>query len=884
MALSPGTRFGSYEIVSSIGAGGMGEVYRARDRALDRNVAIKVLPESVASDPDRLMRFTREAKTLASLNHPNIAAIYGIEQRALVMELVGGEDLSQRLAQGALPIAESLSIARQIADALETAHDAGIVHRDLKPANIKVRDDGTVKVLDFGLAKAMSSDTSDAGSVASGTAATMTSPAMTALGMILGTAAYMSPEQAKGKPVDRRADVWAFGVVLYEMLTGRRLFGRDDVSDTLAAVLTSEPDLAQLPAATPQQIRRLLARCLTKDKRQRLDSMAAARLDIEEALRAPHLATSAPNKRWFPVIAASLVVVSFVGGWLMSKALDQMSPAGASRTVSIAADISAPASVVTAFHDGFALSPDGETLVFAARNANGVKQLWKRRIDSSAARPITGSEGARYPFWSPRGDHIGFFSDTLLRRVPADGGTAQTICSVFGLFPLASWNSRDEILFATGLGENSRILKVPAGGGTPVPLEHHGAASRPVWLADGHRFLYASGSGATWGVHLGDTENTTKKFITGLPAGTWAFSYAPEGYLLLNRNNVLTAQKLDADSGTLTGPVATISGGAGTPKSWLAVASAGDRLVALVAERDNVPGDAGDPFAKLQWVTRDGTPSGTLAGTGRYWTMALSPDGKRVAANMGSDIWVFDAGERKARITSGPESVAPVWSVDSRIVYQRGGVEGADAWSHAIDSDTAPQSLEGSRGLPTDMSRDGRWLLMGRDSAGGLTQRDIWLYDIQTKSQRVWLATEFVEEQGRFSPDGNWIAYTSDSSGQSEIYVRSRDGAGKAQLVSLGGGSHARWRRDGRELYFLGPGDEMMAVDITPGANAVTVGKPRRLFTVPLNDITRSFFAPYDVAPDGERFLLNVPDRPSALYFLQGLDKLVRSAGPAAVR
>ena len=864
----------------------MGEVYRARDTALDRNVAIKVLPESFANDPDRLMRFTREAKTLASLNHPNIAAIYGIEQRALVMELVEGDDLAQRIAQGAMPVQEALPIARQIADALETAHDAGIVHRDLKPANIKVRDDGTVKVLDFGLAKAMSSDESIAGSSSgsSGTMATMTSPAMTALGMILGTAAYMAPEQAKGKPVDRRADVWAFGVVLYEMLTGQKLFGRDDVTETLAAVLTSEPDLTLLPATTPLQIRQLLARCLTKDKRQRLDSMAAARLDIEEAIRAPQLAKSSANGSRFAVIATGLVVAAFAGGWLASKSLGQTSSAGTSRTVPLVADISAPTSVVTAFHDGFALSPDGETLVFAARNGTGVKQLWKRRIDSAAASPIAGSEGALYPFWSPRGDHIAFFSGTQLRRVPADGGPPQTICQVTGLFPQGSWNSRDEILFSTALGTNSRILKVPASGGTPAPLEHLGRSFRPIWLADGHRFLYVGGSDDKWGVHLADTTNTPAKFVIGLPAGNWEFSYAAEGYLLLNRNSVLTAQRLDADSGTLTGPVATVSGAAGTPKAWLAVASAGDRLVALVADRDNVSGNAGDPPSRLQWVSRDGIPSGTLADTGRYWTLALSPNGKRVAANLGSDIWIFDSEDRKTRVTSGPESVAPVWSEDNRIVYQRGSGP-QTAWTHSIDSDAAPVPIAGTHGLPTDLSRDGRWLLLGRDAAGNLlNQVDIWMYDMQTHTQQAWLASEFVEEQGRFSPDGKWIAYTSDATGQSEIYVRSREGAGKAQPVSLGGGIHPRWRRDGRELFFLGPSDEMMAVDITTGTNTVTLGKPKRLFTVPLNDITRSFFSPYDVAPDGQRFLLNVPDRPSALYFLQGLDHLVRTAGPAAVR
>jgi predicted Ser/Thr protein kinase len=625
-----GQVLGPYQVLARLGEGGMGEVYRARDTALDRDVALKVLPESFASDPDRLMRFTREAKTLASLNHPNIAAIYGVEARALVMELVEGEDLSHRISQGPIPIADALPIARQIAEALEAAHEAGIIHRDLKPANIKVREDGTVKVLDFGLAKAM--DPSGGRSFRSGgstgseapasdtlNSPTMTSPAMTALGMILGTAAYMSPEQAKGRPVDRRADVWAFGVVLYEMLTGSRLFGREDVSETLAAVLTSEPDLALLPAGTPIQIRQLLSRCLTKDKRQRLDSMAAARLDIEEALRAPvHGATAVPaNRAGFWAIAAGLTLAAFVLGWFAS-AYRSGAPRAAPKASSIAAEIPPPPGVVTAFHDGFALSPDGETLAFVARNANGVQQLWTRRLDTAAARPLPGTEGALYPFWSPTGAHIAFFAGTQLRRVPTGGGDAQRICNVFGRFPLGSWGPSDEILFASSLGgTKSRIFKVPAAGGTPTAIESLGVAYRPTWLADGRKFIYAGGSGDTWGVYLAGSDGGTPTLITRLPNGAWPFAYAASGYLLMNRNDVLTVQRLDADTGTLTGPIATVSGPAGTPKGWMTLSSTADRIVALVAQQGNSAGGAGQPMATMQWVTRQGAPDGTLADGGR---------------------------------------------------------------------------------------------------------------------------------------------------------------------------------------------------------------------------------------------------------------------------
>jgi Tol biopolymer transport system component len=701
----------------------------------------------------------------------------------------------------------------------------------------------------------------------------MTSPAMTALGMILGTAAYMSPEQAKGRPVDRRADVWAFGVVLYEMLTGSRLFGREDVSETLAAVLTSEPDLALLPAGTPIQIRQLLSRCLTKDKRQRLDSMAAARLDIEEALRAPfHGATAVPaNRAGLWAIAAGLTLAAFVLGWFAS-AYRPGAPRSAPKASSIAAEIPPPPGVVTAFHDGFALSPDGETLAFVARNANGVQQLWTRRLDTAAARPLPGTEGALYPFWSPTGAHIAFFAGTQLRRVPTGGGDAQRICNVFGRFPLGSWGPSDEILFASSLGgTKSRIFKVPAAGGTPTAIESLGVAYRPTWLADGRKFIYAGGSGDTWGVYLAGSDGGTPTLITRLPNGAWPFAYAASGYLLMNRNDVLTVQRLDADTGTLTGPIATVSGPAGTPKGWMTLSSTADRIVALVAQQGNSAGGAGQPMATMQWVTRQGAPDGTLAEAGRYYTMALSRDGRRAAANLGNDIWIFDDANRKTRVTSRVLSLAPVWQVDDKaLLFQRGG----GVWRQAVDRETPAEELADSRGMATDWSADGRWILIGFD-AGATSQRDIRLYDFHSRTSRDWLATEFNEQQGRFSTDGRWIAYTSDSSGQDEVYVRSFAAGGKAQPVSLGGGSHPRWRRDGRELYFLGPGDEMMAVTVTPLTSTIQIGEPKRLFTLPLNDITRSFVSPYDVTPDGQRFLLNRPDRPDSLFFLEGLAGVV---------
>ncbi len=399
--LTVGQRIGPYEVVAAIGAGGMGEVYRAHDTKLGRDVALKTLPDAFAHDAGRLARFEREARTLAALNHPNIAAIYGIEGNALVMELVPGEDLAHRIARGPVPLAEALPIARQIADALEAAHEAGIIHRDLKPANIKVRDDGTVKVLDFGLARALASE-GDPRSEDRSTSPTVLSPAMTAMGVILGTAAYMSPEQAKGRPADRRADVWAFGVVLYEMLAGRRLFDAPDVSETLAAVLTTEPKWEALPPETPTGVRRLLARCLAKDRRRRLDSLGAARLDLDEAM------TSGPETAAQPygvargltgaLIVASLLIGALASHWLWPAGRTTESHAAAAPIVT---SISAAPEAISAFVHGFALSPDGATLVYAARSSDGRRRLWRRRLADPRAEEIAGTEGAWYPFWSP---------------------------------------------------------------------------------------------------------------------------------------------------------------------------------------------------------------------------------------------------------------------------------------------------------------------------------------------------------------------------------------------------------------------------------------------------------------------------------------------------
>jgi Tol biopolymer transport system component len=877
-SVGAGKRIGPYEILAKAGEGGMGQVFRARDHKLERNVALKVLPEGFASDADRLMRFTREARTLASLNHPHIAQVYDAGREGAIayiaMEFVDGEDLAATIRRGAVPLADALALARQIADALAAAHEAGIVHRDLKPANIKVRDDGTVKVLDFGLAKGSPGDSS----AGDDSAATRTSPAMTSMGVILGTASYMSPEQAKGKPVDRRADVWAFGVVLYEMLTGTFLFGREDVTDTLAAVLTFEPDLTKVPASTPPAIKRLLQHCLVKDKRQRLDSMAAARIEIDDVLggKGSEAPSAAPAGQasggWLRT--AALVAGGVAIGAVASTLWPRSTP-GSTPPSSLVARITAPRDAISAFHDGFALSADGLKLAFAARNTSGLRQIWVRKLDADTAQPIPGTDGALYPFWSPDGRSIGFFSDAKLRRVDEDGSRLQTVCDAPGSNWRGSWNQRDEILFGTTRGQLTRVVKVSASGGAPAPFDALGLAYAPEWLSDGQRFLYvAVDKTGKVELRLSSANGQTSQPIAPMPRRTQEFAYGG-GLLFLNRNDALTAQRLDTSTGALGSPV-PIARIAGNPKDWFAVSSNGSRVVALVRESPDDIGDPGDPMARLIWVDRQGNTIGTLGDSGRYWTLRLSPDDASAVVNPGNDLWLLRPDGRHVRLTTGGialQSVGPIWNRDgSELIYRQRG----NPVRRKVDPQSPVMELEGAGGTPQDWSSDGRWLLTAGAATPSSTTSDLIAYDLTKKTARAWLATEFVEQHARFSPDGAWVAYASNVSGRLEVYLRPFEGSGQPTAVSTDGGTFPVWRRDAGELYFLSPGDDVMAVTLTRSGASITPGKPQRLFRIPLNDITRRSWSPYAVSADGRRFLLNVPDRPTPLFFLQGLEAMVK--------
>ncbi len=882
MALTPGTRLSVYEIITPIGEGGMGQVYRARDTKLDRDVAIKILPEAFAHDADRLARFTREAKTLAALNHPHIAGIYGLEESggvsALVMELVEGDDLSQRIARGAMPLDEALPIAKQIAEALEAAHEQGIIHRDLKPANIKMRRDGTVKVLDFGLAKALDPA---AGRPDSGPntrdSPTITSPAMTMRGVILGTAAYMSPEQAAGKPVDKRSDLWAFGVVLLEMLTGRPVFTGETVSHVIASVIKSDPDWAGLPADTPPAIRRLLRRCLEKDRKRRLTDAGAARLEIDEALGPPSAvesvvtAAASPSRgrlAWtvaaVALLAAAVLLVPAV------RDLRQTPPPAPPET---RVDIVTPP---TDDLVSFALSPDGRQIVYVG-SSDGASRLWLRSLAITKAQPLAGTEGATFPFWAPDSRSVGFFAGGALKRLDLGGGAPQTLAPAIGGRG-GMWNANGVILVA--LGTSGPLMRVSATGGEVVAATTLGPQQSshrwPLALPDGRRFLfYVFGAPATAGIYLGAFDGTAPTRLT--PADS-AGVYLPEGaetlreggWLLWVRAGTLVAQRLDVSRRALTGEPVSLAdhvATSGTLLSAVSVAATG-----LVAYRT-----AGDSRRQLIWVDRSGKALGTLGAPDQgevvyaSLSVSLSPDSRRVAVTRrvagNTDLWLLDA-TRMSRATfdAGVDQV-PLWSPDSRrIVFNSNRTGQFDLYQKLTSGAGVEERLVASDQFkaPTSWSADGRFLLY--NSIDPQTSEDLWIVPMTGESTpSLFLRTPFRELWGAFSPDGRWVAYMSNESGRMEIYVRPFKGpaaagadanlSGGQWQISTAGGLYPRWRPDGRELFYLNAAGEMMAATIKVNGPTLAPGVPVTLFSRQTFGVARGE-RPFDVAADG-RFLIN---------------------------
>ena len=854
MALIRGARLGAYEVIAQIGVGGMGEVYRARDTQLGRDVALKVLPELFVSDAERVARFQREAKTLASLNHPNIGAIHGLERSngvtALVLELVEGPTLADRIADGPIPLDESLPIARQIAEALEAAHEQGVVHRDLKPANIKLRPDGTVKVLDFGLAKARAADSAIAPAGDSSRSPTLTTPAATRLGVIMGTAAYMSPEQARGKPIDKRTDIWAFGCVLYEMLTGRRPFAGDEVSDVLASVLAREPDMSALPAAVPPSIRRLLRRCLQKERNDRLRDIGDARIEIREALSSVEHEASVPeaNRRG----RTRLAVVSMLASIALAAALAFVWLSRPTMTApEVRLNISTPPTTVPA---SVAISPDGKSIAYVA-TADSQSRLWLRPLNSTAARPLAGTDRASYPFWSPDSQSLGFFADNRLKRVDIDGGSVRVITNAHRGTG-GAWN-RDGLIVFSSLGLPMSKVSDRGGDAVEVPgVFQLGSDFSPQFLPDGHRFLYFVRAGPdSRGVYIGSVDEALapRRLLDSDTGGV----YISSGHVLFIRQRTLFAQRFNADRLELIGTPFAVAQDAATC-SCISASQAG-----AITYRT-----AGPPLRQqFVWFDRSGKELGVVGESGMS-NPSLSPDGGRVVGYRGVegniDVWLLDTKRGVlTRVTSDAgDDVSPAWSPDGdRIVFSSNRKGAHDLYVKSVSGGRNEELLLATpqQKSVNDWSPDGRFVLF--ETYDRKRTSDLWaLPMLGDRKPFLVVGTDFEEVRGQFSPDGNWVAYQSDESGRDEIYVQPFPGPGNKWPISTNGGSQVRWRRDGKEIYYVALDGRLMAAPIAlrPNGQAPDVGAPVALFAPPLGGMVQQgdFRHQYMVSADGQRFLV----------------------------
>ena len=876
MSIAPGDHLGPYKIIDKLGEGGMGLVFRARDTRLNRDVALKILPELFATDPDRLARFTREAQVLASLNHPNIAGLYGIEGTALIMELVEGEDLSAIIARGPLPLADALPTARQISDALEAAHEQGIVHRDLKPGNIKVRADGTVKVLDFGLAKALD----PTGTPASGDA--MNSPTLTAratqIGMILGTAAYMAPEQARGKAVDRRADIWAFGVVLYEMLTGRRAFDGDDVSITLASVLKEEPKWSLLPADLPAPIARLLRRCLEKEPKRRLSSISDARLELDEkegreesqgreGSQRREGSQGREGARWsrlWPALVGVLMTATIaVGVWPHSGAAP---PAGLER-VSILAP---PGDQIYPDSVSVALSPDGTMVAFVVGTlSRSETQLWVRSLDSLTARRLEGGDGAALVFWSPDNKRIGFLTQGKLKTIARTGGRADVLADAPG--PRGGvWTSSNEIIFAPDAG--GPLFKVSTNGGQPTPLTKIDPALKeyshrfPALLPDGRHFLYASlpGKGGRFDIYAGSLDDSSRTLVGSMEA---APIYADPGWLLYARQGVLAAVPFDARALKITGdpipledePASVLDPSVSYTAGWSASVSSTGAIAYYSAPSVNTV---------ATWFNASGVQTGSLnVPAGHYESAAISPDGARAVmvkstSPSESSLWLVDLTRGGAvPLSTGPgRNDSPVWSPDGSRVVWAADREGAQNLYIKSVNDATPESLLFASDVvfkgPVTWTPDGTSIVLVQLDPD--TAQNLWLLDASGKKPPTILVRGPAREPGgTVSRDSKWLSFTSDDSGRFQVFVQPFPAGGQRKQVSENGGLFSWWSRDGRQLVYVSDDFRTLwqvEVQAQPGP-VMSVGTPKRLGQLPVDTMWVS------AMPDLQRFLVIAPER-----------------------
>jgi Tol biopolymer transport system component len=867
-----GASLGGYKVSAKLGEGGMGEVWRATDGKLGRDVALKVLPAAVASDPERLARFEREARVLASLNHPSIATLFGLEtlggRQVLVMELVEGEDLSERIARGPLPASEAVAIALQIAQALEAAHEKGIVHRDLKPANVKLRPDGTVKVLDFGLAKAWEEESAQNSLSFSPTITRHDTKA----GVILGTAAYMAPEQAAGLATDRRADVWSFGVVLWEMLTGRKLFEGETVSHVLASVLKDTPDLAALPKDLPPVLSGLVSSCLRKKPARRLQSIGDARVTLEDWVAQPE--SFAPAAAPAPAATASRAGLRAVLPWAAAALVAGLAAGGgvaflygrAPEAGFVKAFVPTPED--STFHlnpespGPVAVSPDGRRLAFSAQGADGKVRLFVRNVDSVSAHPLPGTENAGYPFWSPDSRWLGFFvrPDRILRKIDVTGGPPVTLCAAPN-GKGASWSPTGTIVFAPDA--SGPLHRVPAAGGTSQPLTtvdavNHNSHRHPRFLPDGKRFLFHARGVAPdrSAILVGALDDEgTREIVRATSQAEYA-----SGQLLFVRERVLVAQPFDASKAALSGEAVPLA------EDLLVVSGAalGVFSASVNGTLAYLTGKA-EVATTLEWRDREGKLLATLGEPAVQRAAQLSPDGRLVAAQVADlsigthDLWIYEV-ERglRTRFTFDPgEDVFPTWSPDGRTLYFSSNAKGTPAvYRKAVEGAGEVELVHASEDAlaPTSVSPDGRLLLVNSSSATAASRTDVVVLPVDPAGAPTpFRATEFSEAVGAFSPDGRWAAYSSNESGEYEIYVTPFPGPGRRWQVSPRGGVYPAWRRDGRELVWTQMDGMLAAAEVSAEGDTFRVGPVKTLFrlTVPTPG-----GATFSLSPDGERVLV----------------------------
>ncbi|MBZ5589864.1 MAG: serine/threonine-protein kinase [Acidobacteriia bacterium] len=883
MTLQEGARLGSYQIVSPLGVGGMGVVYRAKDTRLGRDVALKFLPPDFAEDPERHARFEREAKLLASLNHPHIAVLFGLEHldghHALAMELVEGEGLDERIGRGAIPMEEAIAIAVQVADALEAAHEKGIVHRDLKPANVRVRPDGTVKVLDFGLAKSWDEQASSSDLAFSPTI----TGHHTRAGVILGTAAYMSPEQARGKPVDKRADIWAFGCLVYEMLTGAKTFGGDTVTDVIAAVVTRDPDWGALPPAVTPGVRQALQRCLEKDLKRRFRDIGDARFELEEGMRlsgaeapsptpTPTVAVQPLRRSALPWIAAGLglaLAAGFATAYLRTAS---------ARPRVVRSYVLPPDKTHFTFGGatgGAVLSPDGTRIVVAATDDAGKMLLWLRPLDSLTAQPLEGTDGGSYPFWSPDSRFVGFFVPGKLKKIDILGGPPQTVCDASSGRG-GTWSQESTIVFAPDVYGGLR--RVASAGGTSAaitePDRPRGQTSQrwPVFLPDGRRFIYWAGNPTasaqeTKGIYVGTLDEKGQQFL--LQADSDAL-FAPPGYLLYLREQSLMAQPFDPGSLKVKGEAFPVAEDVASPESYRLgrfSVSQDRNLVYLTGQSDQ---------ARVVWMNAVGQQTGTVGEPSIVGGIKLSPSGQTLAEILQEpqtknvDVWLVDLARGvKTRFTFDPGAdFDPVWSPDGgRIAWSSNSKGHFDLYAKSSTGAGEPEELLVSDGdkYCTDWSRDGRFLAFSQLDPKGVTGADIWVLPLfGDRKPYPFLATKFNEGNGMFSPDGRWLAYQSNESGRPEIYITPFPQGGGKWQVSQGGGVTASWKVDGQGLYFATPDGRLMEASVGSKGPAVEVGTPHEYSKAMMAAPNPGAWS-YAVAPKGDRVLVVQSEKSSAV-------------------